>query len=231
MDPVSTTPRRLLIIALATLVIAGLGGVLVHRYCRWLWHPILVRIVGGSTVEHRLSEIVQRHPDLAILPADSVRLVGIKDPGHLDVIIDGQFWRRFPWTANSGHAGPKLRAGDGQIPEGVYRIDALNPNSSYHLSLRVSYPNTEDRRRSAASGIDDLGGDIYIHGKEASIGCIAIGDDAIEQVFLVVSRAGLDQVELLIAPCDLRTAAPPPGGPVELYEHLREQLLAWAPPP
>ena len=77
---------------------------------------------------------------------------------------------------------------------------AVLPNSAYHLSLRVSYPNDEDRRRSAALGISDLGGDIYIHGKSASIGCIAIGDDAIDQVFYVVNRVEALAVPVLIVP-------------------------------
>lgn len=196
----ATTPRRLLFIAAITVAVALLGGLLLYRFGRPLWQPVLAYIRGGTTVAQRLREIAARHPDLPALDIRSVRLIGFKDPGRLDVQLDGKPWRSFAWTAQSGGPGPKLRAGDGQIPEGLYRIDAVNPDSAYHLSLRVSYPNDEDRRRSAAQGISDPGGDIYIHGKAVSIGCIAIGDDAIEQVFYVVNRVDALAVPVLIVP-------------------------------
>ena len=196
----ATTPCRLLLIAACTVAAALLGGLLLYRFGRPLWQPVLAHVRGGTTVAQRLREIAARHPDLPAIDIRSVRLIGIKDPGRLDVQLDGRPWRSFAWTARSGGPGPKLRAGDGQIPEGLYRIDAVNPDSDYHLSLRISYPNDEDRRRSAALGIRDLGGDIYIHGKDVSIGCIAIGDDAIDQVFYVVNRVDALAVPVLIVP-------------------------------
>jgi len=57
--------------------------------------------------------------------------------------------------SNSRHernARPKLKEGDQQVPEGIYRIESLNPNSLYHLALRVNYPNQEDRRRAIEDG-------------------------------------------------------------------------------
>ena len=196
----ATTPRRLLLIAACTVAAVILGGLVLYRFGRPLWQPVLAQISGGTTVAQRQREIIARHPELSDLDIRSVRLIGFKEPGRLDVQLNGRPWRSFAWTAQSGGPGPKLRSGDGQIPEGLYRIDAVNPDSDYHLSLRVSYPNDEDRRRSAALGISDLGGDIYIHGKDASIGCIAIGDDAIEQVFYVVNRVDALTVPVLIVP-------------------------------
>lgn len=196
----ATTPRRLLLIAACTVAAALLSGLLLYRFTRPLWQPALTYLRGGTTVAQRLREIAARHLDLPALDIRSVRLIGYKDPGRLDVQLNGRPWRSFAWTAQSGSPGPKLRSGDGQIPEGLYRIDAVNPDSAYHLSLRVSYPNDEDRLRSAALGISDLGGDIYIHGKDASIGCIAIGDDAIDQVFYVVNQVDALAVPVLIVP-------------------------------
>src|SRR5258708_2412399 len=72
--------------------------------------------------------------------------------------------------ARSGGIGPKRREGDGQVPEGFYRISGLNPWSSYHLSLRVDYPNHSDR----VLGRRPLGGDIFIHGKCVTIGCLPL---------------------------------------------------------
>jgi hypothetical protein len=57
----------------------------------------------------------------------------------------------YPLAATSGHLGPKRRADDYQVPEGFYEIDRFNPNSSYHLSLGLNYPNTADRALGEAS--------------------------------------------------------------------------------
>ena len=83
--------------------------------------------------------------------------------------------------ANSGAPGPKRRQGDLQVPEGFYEIDRFNPESLFHLSLGLNYPNAADR---ILSDHDKPGGDIFIHGKNVSIGCAPIGDAAIEQLFL-----------------------------------------------
>lgn len=85
-------------------------------------------------------------------------------------------------TGTSGTLGPKREEGDGQIPEGVYGVEDLNPNSLFHLSLKVSYPNAFDREMAKREGCGNLGGDIMVHGGSATVGCIPIGDDAIEEV-------------------------------------------------
>ena len=139
-------------------------------------------------------------PDLTDRRFTHVTIVAYKQPGIVRVCSDGALWEEYRMTATSGRPGPKLRQGDGQIPEGSYGIAALNPNSGYHLSLRISYPNDDDRARSQRAGVRDCGGDIYIHGDHASIGCIAIGDHAIERLFYAVEESGFAQVKVLIAP-------------------------------
>ena len=94
--------------------------------------------------------------------------------------------RDYPVCALSGRLGPKRREGDGQIPEGFYSIDLLNPWSDYHLSMRVDYPNPVDRFRGSRG---DLGGDIYIHGGCATIGCVPVTDEWIEELYLIAVRA------------------------------------------
>ncbi len=92
----------------------------------------------------------------------------------------------YPVCYASGRLGPKRRQGDRQVPEGVYYIYGLNPYSSYHLGLAVSYPNKSDRilgRRGK------LGGAITIHGDCVSIGCVAMTDRLIEQVYVAAARA------------------------------------------
>lgn len=91
----------------------------------------------------------------------------------------------YPLSATSGHLGPKRRAGDNQVPEGFYEIDRFNPRSNYYLSLGLNYPNAADR----ALGEPHPGGDIFIHGGAASIGCLPITDAGIEEVYLLAVMA------------------------------------------
>ncbi len=94
--------------------------------------------------------------------------------------------KTYPICAASGVLGPKRKEGDMQVPEGLYRLTELNPRSSYHLSLKVDYPNASDALRSHRA---QPGGLIYLHGHCASIGCIAIEDEAIEEVYLLAQQA------------------------------------------
>ena len=110
----------------------------------------------------------------------------------------------YKMTGFSGRLGPKLREGDRQIPEGVYGIEYLNPNSMFHLSLKVSYPNDFDRQRAAEDGRSNLGGDIMIHGSSATVGCIPVGDDAIEDIFCLAAAVGKENVTVVVAPYDMR---------------------------
>jgi hypothetical protein len=137
-------------------------------------------------------------------------LLGFKAERELQLYVPAEggprHVRTYPWTAASGELGPKLREGDRQVPEGLYGIESLNPNSRFHLSLRLDYPNAADRARAVADGRSNLGGDIMIHGGAASVGCIAVGDEAIEELFVLAADARLKQVQVLISPVDLRLA-------------------------
>lgn len=96
--------------------------------------------------------------------------------------------KTYPFCAASGDLGPKRKEGDLQVPEGLYVVSQFNPTSNFHLSMKVSYPNASDLKRSDPK---TPGGLIYLHGGCASIGCIAIGDEAIEEVYLLgLSAAG-----------------------------------------
>ena len=123
----------------------------------------------------------------------------------------GEAWkyiRSYPVYAASGRSGPKLHSGDYQVPEGIYSIVGLNPLSRFDLSMHLNYPNSFDREKAKQDGRHHLGGDIYIHGDRRSIGCIAIGDKAIEQIFPLVYETGIEHVQVIIAPCDLRKNSP-----------------------
>lgn len=83
--------------------------------------------------------------------------------------------------AASGVLGPKRREGDRQVPEGYYQVGYFHPMSSYYLSAQVNYPNKSDKLRGGPSP----GSDILIHGKCASIGCVSMTDERIEEIYLV----------------------------------------------
>ena len=104
--------------------------------------------------------------------------------------------KSYPVLAASGGPGPKRKEGDNQVPEGLYHIDRFNPNSLFHLSLGLNYPNASDR---ILSDREHPGSDIFIHGNSKSIGCLAIGDPAIEEVY-TLARAAKNRVYVLILP-------------------------------
>jgi hypothetical protein len=172
----------------------------------------------------------------AAWPPTEVALLAVKDEKVLELHAraDGGAWtliHRYRVLAASGGAGPKLVRGDRQVPEGVYRISFLNPNSAYHVSLRVNYPNAFDRKMAAKDGRKDLGGDIMIHGKNLSAGCLAMGDDAAEELFVLAAQTGLPKVKLIIAPTDFRqrgVSGPWPGQPTWLPALYAEVATAMS---
>lgn len=89
----------------------------------------------------------------------------------------------------SGKLGPKRQEGDMQVPEGFYHLDYYNKNSQFHLSFRVNYPNASDQILGVK---EDLGGAIMFHGSCASIGCLSMGDERIEELW-VLTRSMADR--------------------------------------
>ena len=93
--------------------------------------------------------------------------------------------QRYPICHFSGALGPKLREGDGQAPEGFYAVrpGQLNPNSRFHLAFNLGYPNAFDRAHARTGDF------LMVHGNCVSIGCYAMGDAAIEEIYSVVAAA------------------------------------------
>lgn len=236
--------RRPVLLVIVVMVLAG-GGALLAAYGRGLWAPLFLRLAGprsvadviakyGPAARGRLGHHLRRAgvawppKELALLVFKKERRVALWARSD----ARWRFIRNYPILAASGHAGPKLREGDYQVPEGVYRIAHLNPNSSYHLSMKVNYPNEFDRRMAAREGRTRLGGDIFIHGKDVSIGCVALGDLAIEELFTLVAETGHSRVQVIIAPNDLRVAravlddeSPPWVG--QLYRSVAAALVPF----
>ena len=101
--------------------------------------------------------------------------------------------------SQSGDLGPKRREGDGQVPEGFYHLDYYNSQSSYYLSMRVNYPNGSDR---ILSDQKSPGSDIMIHGNCVSIGCLAMSDERIQELWVMTHslRKGSGEVYVHIFP-------------------------------
>lgn len=113
----------------------------------------------------------------------------------------------YPFCALSGELGPKRKEGDLQVPEGVYSINHFNPQSSYFLSLGISYPNASDSVRGTKG---KLGGEIYIHGNCVTVGCIPITDELIKELYVIAVEArtnGQEQIPVLLFPFRMTDAA------------------------
>ena len=193
----------------------------------------------GPSVRERLAPCFARIG--VSCPPSRLVLAAFKSERRLEAWVPGPDggWRllqTWPILGMSGTLGPKLREGDRQVPEGLYRIESLNPNSLYHLSLRVDYPNAHDRDRGREEGRETLGGDIMIHGNTCSIGCLAMGDPAAEELFVLAADTGLDRIRVILSPVDFRVRGlpadmpPVPAWTADLYAAIRRELAALSSP-
>ena len=185
--------------------------------------PGILRLRGKYTVSDRIEQYGQKVRPRLInsflnsglpYPPSEILLLGLKQERLLDVYGKSGGDRfvkvlSYPIVAASGGGGPKMREGDMQVPEGFYRIESLNPNSLYHLSLRVNYSNEFDKRMASKEGRANLGGDIMIHGSDVSIGCLAMGDNAIEEIFILAADTKLENINVVLSPCDFRKGYAP----------------------
>ena len=139
-------------------------------------------------------------------PAKYVFIRSFKYDSQLEVWVKNtlkekyKLFKTYRVCMQSGAMGPKRLQGDYQVPEGFYYINEFNPNSNYHLSLGLNYPNASDRILS-----DSLrpGNGIYIHGSCVSVGCIPVTDDDIEEIYIVASyakAAGQDFIPVHVFP-------------------------------
>jgi murein L,D-transpeptidase YafK len=163
----------------------------------------------------RLPEITAAFRDAgALWPPRGLYLRAFKREGEVELWAQAERGARrvrvrtFDICRASGVLGPKRFSGDLQVPEGHYAISAYNPHSRYHLALKVSYPNAEDRRFAADHGLDP-GGDIMIHGDCVTIGCLPLRDGPIEFLYVAAAHARASGAALPvdIHPCRYGTAA------------------------
>lgn len=165
-------------------------------------------------------------------PPKKLALVAFKDTRILELWATNNnanytLVKSYPIKAASGELGPKLKEGDRQVPEGIYKIIGFNPNSSYHLSMKLDYPNEYDLKHAKAEGRKQPGTNIFIHGRAVSIGCLAMGDLAIEQLFSLVHATGRENTSVLISPTDpskntLKVPVNAPAWTNELYQKIEK---------
>lgn len=185
--------------------------------------------------EYRDTSLKHLQPDFqragVHYPPQKITLIALKKERKMELWAQDKRGRKtyiktYPILAHSGGPGPKLKEYDAQIPEGVYHISLLDPFSRLHLSMKINYPNQFDRWHAAVDGRKKLGGDIFIHGKRLSAGCIAIGDRAIEDLFVLVYDVGQQHTKVVIAPNDLRIAPPAkPNQHFPLWIHQLDRIL------
>lgn len=234
---------RLFHLLLITIFLAGLGLGFRH-YLPWPFMEVMHLLQKNHTIADRVVEFEKVVYDRLLpafdavdvsYPPAKVTFVGIKATRLLEVWVTGPdgHWKHlkdYPILGMSGKLGPKLKEGDRQVPEGLYQVESLNPNSRYHLSLRVDYPNEQDKSYGRLDGRDNLGTDIMIHGKDCSIGCLAMGDPAAEDLFILAEQTGIENISILLTPVDFRKIElpadmpPVPAWTGEVYEALRREL-------
>jgi murein L,D-transpeptidase YafK len=160
------------------------------------------RVAGGPPVPTKF-----RKPTVpASLVADSI--VVEKSKRTLTLYHLGSPVRTYLVALGAHPIGPKVQQGDGRTPEGLYHIEAHNPDSKYHLSLKISYPSASDIAAANARGVS-TGGDIMIHGLppafadygakhrqwDWTLGCIAVTNEEIEEIWSAVGDGAAIQIK------------------------------------
>jgi L,D-peptidoglycan transpeptidase YkuD (ErfK/YbiS/YcfS/YnhG family) len=145
----------------------------VYFYAHHNWHPL----PSGTTID---------------------RIVVEKAARKLSIFRDGRRLKTYRVAVGRRPIGPKEKEGDMKTPEGTYKIDSRNAQSSFHLALHISYPSNDDNARAAERGVS-AGFDIMIHGirnghgwigafhrwEDWTAGCIALTDEEIEELWRV----------------------------------------------
>ena len=131
----------------------------------------------------------KRLEDLHARMGDPVYIRIFKEVSLLEVWIrmgaQYELLKNYFICAYSGALGPKEKEGDKQAPEGFYKVrkEHLNPNSKFHLSFNLGYPNAYDKAH------DRTGSFLMVHGNCVSIGCYAMTDEKIEEIYTLVEKA------------------------------------------
>ncbi len=141
----------------------------------------------------KYSEVAEEDRDIAI--TSTITSYKIKKSAQKLYVYFGDTFKVFRISLGANPKGTKTRQGDNRTPEGTYRITFKNPKSRGYKSLKISYPNENDRKNAQRLGVDP-GGDIFIHGlwwdnqdpknhwkDNWTRGCIAVNNEQIEEIY------------------------------------------------
>lgn len=203
----TTQPRRRFrffrSLGIVTLVIVAIAAVMLAPF----WIPILrdgdEGLIAAERSKRRLlasvglpmpntpgtGQLPQRLADHGLRSGAPIFIRIFKREFELEVWMqrDGLFHRfaTYPMCVWSGKLGPKFREGDQQAPEGFYTVDAsaLNPNSQWYRSFNLGYPNAYDRAHNRTGSF------LMVHGGCASVGCFAMTDAQMDDIWQLVTAA------------------------------------------
>ena len=166
--------------------------------------PTQVARAVEPTLRPAPDEAFQQEAPVRYGMGDQVFVRIFKQEGQLELWLRKsnarfQLYRTYPICKWSGRLGPKVKEADYQSPEGFYSVSAkqLHPNSNYHRAFNVGYPNAFDRQNGRTGGL------VMVHGACKSVGCFAMTDRGIEEIYAFVEaalRAGQKEVQLHIFP-------------------------------
>ncbi len=154
----------------------------------------VIRIVLAALVAVGLAGCGERSKFLTYDGPEVTRIVVWKDARTMALYHHDEVLKAVPIQLGFNPVGHKERYGDGRTPEGDYIIDRRNPDSAFHLSLGISYPEPSQKLAATEAGVDP-GGDIFIHGQgpdfqnaegDWTAGCIAVTDRQMEQIYAMV---------------------------------------------
>jgi murein L,D-transpeptidase YafK len=137
----------------------------------------------------RLDAIRQELSDRGMLLGDPIFIRIFKQSSELELWVKSgaryALYKTFPVCRWSGRLGPKLKEGDLQSPEGFYSVarDQMNPHSRYYLSFNLGFPNAYDLAQGRTGSF------LMVHGDCVSIGCYAMTDEGIEEIWLIADEA------------------------------------------
>jgi len=202
-------------VALAALAVlaAGIGFAYWPQLYALLEDELIYQHKAGNWRTYAAGEKLPDTPQLGNLPArltrQNLRLGApifmrvFKREFELEMWVkrDGRFehFATYPICMWSGQLGPKLKQGDGQAPEGFYTVDssALNPNSQYHRSFNLGFPNAFDSAHGRTGSL------LMVHGDCRSVGCYAMTDGVIDEVWALLTSAlsaGQKRVQVQVFP-------------------------------
>lgn len=160
-----------------------------ERLARMAWHQLFFRADLPIPSTPDLDRLKQRLADRGLALGAPVFVRIFKKEATLELFLRKgdrfELFAAYPICFYSGRLGPKLKRGDRQAPEGFYTVGPLqmNPNSRWHRSFNLGYPNLHDR------ALKRTGDFLMVHGGCSSIGCYAMTNPVIDEIWSLTAAA------------------------------------------